>query len=435
MNQRLLFHRNRTFMYTGSLCFTGFILTYLLYLHPPLLLPESFWLSCPHTTSRGEVGYILALTFGDQGTGSFINLLSFVCFASKLGSVRIVEPFMVGSALGQNVSVNWTEETKFSDVFDLKSFNHFAMSRNYCPLVPYNIFLKDAPHNLLIAQYKCSGIKSCRACGHKDVIERGRIFSKMNGFEFVGHVCLDYGPKGRMSIAELENQLYTNYRKSEVVVMFIRFGGVYNGRFNQKKGYRLFLSQPACYRSEHFPKSIIRPSQLVSASANAYIRKYLDGKSYISVMIRIEMILRSRLKDREAPQLTEECLKCLYKKLTNLQVEVGIKNIFLALDVGKYGSDIFRNEHIMTPILPYFDAFVSQTIKKGMTLSDWDERFTNITDNQPPGFVAVIQKYIAARGDVLVLLGAESGFQTSTHELYDSLHKDRKVFKLNTCCG
>ena len=428
MNQKPLFHRYRTFVYIGSLCFTAFIFTYLFYLHPQP--PEPFLMSY---TPQGELGYILALTFGDQGTSAFINLLSFVCLASKMGSV-IVEPFMVGSDLGQNVGVNWTEETKFSNVFDLKSFNHFAMSRNYSPLVPYDVFLKDAPRNLLIAQYKCAGITSCRSCGHRDVIERGRIFSEMNGFEFVGHVCLDYGDKGHMSIAQLENQLYAKYRKSEVVIMFIRFGGVYKGKFYQKKGYRLFLNPPVCYRND-FPKSMIRPSQLVSASANAFIRKYLDGKSYISVMIRIQMILRSHVQDRQAPQLTEECLKCLYKKLKKLQVKVGIKNMFLALDVGKYGSNIFREKHIMTPILPYFDVFVSQTIKKGMTLSDWDERFTNITENQNPGYIAVIQKYIAARGDVLVLLGAESVFQASTHELYDFLHKNKKVFKLETCCG
>ena len=422
------------------LCFILLISTYYIYLYlvaSPLALPKPEPVPKPETVPdrpKSGDGYMFALTFGDQGTGSFINLVSFVCFASKLGSVRIVEPFMVTSSLGQNVSANWEKGTKFSDVFDIEKFNSFALSRHYSPLVPYKTFLEAAPHKLLVAQYNCSGLSSCRSCGHQDVVEKGRIFSKLNGFEFVGHVCLDYGPKGHMNIAELENQIYTNFKKAEVVVMFPRFGGVDNGRFSKKKGYRLFLSLPACSRNRGVPTSIIRPSPFVTASANSYIHKYLDGNHYISVMIRIELILRSHVHDTQAPKLTEKCLNRVYQRLKKLQAEVGIQDIFLALDVGKYGSDIFQNEHVMTPILPYFDIFVSQTIKKGMTLSEWDERFTNITENQTPGYIAVIQKYIAARGDVLVLLGAESAFQSSTRELYNSLHRKRKVIKLNTSC-
>ena len=387
----------------------------------------------PEHPKSGD-GYMFALTFGDQGTGSFINLASFLCLTSKLGSVRIVEPFMVTSVLGQNVSANWEEETKFSDIFDIEKFSSLALSRYYSPLVPYKIFLEDAPHKLLVAQYKCSGLNTCESCG-QDVVEKGRIFSKLNGFEFVGHVCLDYGPKGRMNITELENQIYTNFKKSEVVVMFPRFGGVDDGTFSQKLGYRLFLNLPVCSRHRGVPISFIRPSQFVTASANSYIHEYLDGKQYISVMVRMELILRSHVSDKQAPELTEKCLNRLYQRLNKLKAEVGIQDMFLALDVGKYGSDIFQEEHVMPPILPYFDIFVSQTIKKGMTLSEWDERFTNITENQNPGYIAVIQKYIAARGDVLVLLGAESAFQSSTRELYHSLHINGKVLKLNTSCG
>ena len=430
MDKKQPFHCHRTLVVL--LCSTLLISTYYIYLHPvdgPLALPKPE--QVPHPKS-GD-GYMFALSFSDQGTGSFINLASLLCFASTLGSVRIVEPFMVTSALGQNISANWEEETEFSDVFDVEKFNSFALSRNYSPLFPYETFLEDAPRKLLVAQYKCSGLKRCRSCGHQDVIEKGRLFSKLNGFDFVGHVCLDYGPKGHMNITELENQLYTDYKKSEVVVMFTLFGGVDNGRFSQKKGYRLFLSLPACSRNRGAPRSIIRPSQYVTASANSYIHKYLDGKQYISVMVRMELILRSHAHDKQAPKLTEKCLNHLYQRLNRLQAEVGIQDMFLALDVGKYGSGIFRKEHVMTPILPYFDILVSQTIKKGMTLSEWDERFTNITENQTPGYIAVI-KYIAARGDVLVLLGAESAFQSSTRELYHSLHINGKVIKLTTTC-
>ena len=53
--------------------------------------------------------------------------------------------------------------------------------------------------------------------------------------------------------------------------MFPRFGGVDDGRFSQKMGYRLFLSLLACSRNRGVPTSIIRPSQCVTDSANSYI--------------------------------------------------------------------------------------------------------------------------------------------------------------------
>ena len=55
----------------------------------------------------------------------------------------------------------------------------------------------------------------------------------------------------------------------------------------------------------------------------------------------------------------------------------------------------------MNPLLPSFNSFLSQTIKEEMTLSEWDDTFSNVSAKQDSGFVAVMQKVIAAKGDVL----------------------------------
>ena len=71
---------------------------------------------------------MFALEFSDQGTGSFVNMMSLMCFASQIGGVRVVEPFMVRSLLGLNVRANWTEEVKFRDVFDYDKAQKLAHS-------------------------------------------------------------------------------------------------------------------------------------------------------------------------------------------------------------------------------------------------------------------------------------------------------------------
>ena len=76
--------------------------------------------------NRSGLGYMLAVRFSDQGTGSFVNLLSFMCFASEVGGVGVVEPFMVGSKLGKNVSASWKDEVQFRDIFDKNLVQRFA---------------------------------------------------------------------------------------------------------------------------------------------------------------------------------------------------------------------------------------------------------------------------------------------------------------------
>ena len=373
---------------------------------------------------------MFALKFSDQGTGSFVNMMSFMCFASQIGGVRVVEPFMVRSLLGLNVRANWTEEVKFRDVFDYDKAQKLARQEHFGQLVPFDHFLRDSPRKLLVAQHKCT-ICAIR-CGHPDALEVGRTFSRLNGFEVVGQVCLDYETSGKTTLKEIERQLYRNFTKSEVVVMFLHFGGLEATKYDPKNVYRLYISLPSqCYRYHCSKLSYIRPSTLVKESAQRYIDRYLAGKNYVSVMIRLELLLRG---GKKLPDFTKNCLNQVHQKINEIRGKVGIGNLFMCLDVGKYGSEGMRYDSIMKPIVPLYDSFLSQTLEDGMTLSKLDTTFTNATPIDNPGFVAMMQKTIAARGDVLVLLGGNSNFHKSATELYKSLHEKQRIFKLGNSC-
>jgi hypothetical protein len=375
-------------------------------------------------------GYWLALHYSDQGTGAFVNLMSLLCLSSAVGGVRVVEPFIVGSNIGQNVSANWREEISFSDIFDSGNFHLFAKSRGYSSLVPYQTFLQDAHRKVLVAQYECRDLKRCRKCGHEHVLKQGRMFSKVNGFEMVGHVCLKYGASGTMSLAELNSQLYSRYNKSEVAVLFPLFAGV--SSFGAER-FRLWMDTPMCQRMKMWNSTLnIRPSKLVMTSADNYIHKYLMGSSYISVMVRFETVIWS--KTIMGP-IVKTCLDRLHKKLSKVKSQFGITNVALCLDVGHYGSLFFRhNKNVMNAILPYVNNFISRTIKEGMTLSDWDSKFTSTALRHNPAFVALMQKTIATRGDGLVLLGEGSQFQESTKSMFLVSHPEEKVIHLSNSC-
>ena len=93
-------------------------------------------------------------------------------------------------------------------------------------------------------------------------------------------------------MTDIVKQLYKEYSKSEVTVMFIRYGGVQRGTPDPERVYRFYLSVPdACYRNYAKILPVIRPSPTVLKRAAYYVRTYLRSKKYISVMIRIEKVL------------------------------------------------------------------------------------------------------------------------------------------------
>ena len=249
-------------------------------------------------------GYMFALGYHDQGTGSFVNLMSFRCFASLIKDVNIVEPFMAGSILGLNVSMrNWTEELTFSNIFDRKAAEKFARNKHFSKLVPFGEFLKDAPRKLLVAQHKCvpSPDPCLIPCGHPEALERGKIFARRYGFEVVGQICLNYDIiKANSTVTDIVKQLYKEYSKSEVTVMFIRYGGVQRGTPDPEQVHRFYLSVPdACYRNYAKTLPVIRPSPTVLKRAAYYVRTYLRSKKYISELKRF---LEQRDKKQNRPK-------------------------------------------------------------------------------------------------------------------------------------
>ena len=312
---------------------------------------------------RSGNGYMFALGYSDQGTGSFTNLMSFLCLAGKLGGIRIVEPFMVGSFLGMNVSKNWREEVKFGDLFDAGVANRYAKKNHFSELVPFEEFLEDAPHKLLVVQHRY--VPCHIPCGHPRALEKGRIFAQEHGFEAVGQVCLDYKENGKTQLGDIIKQIYNKYNKSELTVMFIRFGGLEGGGFSPNRVYRLFISgaPAACYRGRLNIFSVIRPSKLVRQSADIYVERFLQTK-YISVMIRIEMVLRTPQKEtEEARKRTETCLSNLAQRLDGIRSKTGIGKIFVCLDIGKYGSGLLRKKTVVDNLGPEFDWFLSRTVE------------------------------------------------------------------------
>ena len=386
--------------------------------------------------NSARLGYMFSLAFSDQATFATVVLRSLMCLATQLDGVRVVEPFLVDSYLGLNVSADWRGEPRFRDVFDISVWEKRISEKHYHQMVPFADFIEAAPRKVLIVQQPCSGIKWCLPCGHEDVLEKGRIFCRLNNFELVGHVCIKYNRKKYLTVNDIQRQIYSNYSKSEVVLLFHYYGGIRTGRYNAYYDHRLFVQETQCTIDvDNSDFSFLYPSQLVLSAADNYIQKYLNGSVYISVMVRMEMILKGakQTNAQGKKHFTEQCLNHILQKCERIKKETGITRVFLAHDIGTYGSDTFMSEDISQTT----EDFMSRYFHKHTTIAEWEDKFLSVSPSRVTGMVAMLQKTVAVRGEVLILAGSKSKsfYQLSCKYMFQKVYSKQNLYELDEHCS
>ena len=112
------------------------------------------------------------------------------------------------------------------------------------------------------------------------------------------------------------------------------------------------------------------------------------------------------------------------KKIPDIKLKFNIQTIFVCLDVGKYGSRFLT----VSKFTKYYNQFLSETLEPGMTVEKLDNTYSDVRLRENSGLVAALQRAIAARGEVLVLLSDKSNFHDSTENEYRSLDSKNQVF-------
>ena len=384
---------------------------------------------------RSKYGFFMAFSFSDQLTGSVYNLNSLMCLATKLGGIRIVEPFIVHAEFGLNASMDWTKEIRFRDVYDLDQWRQYVQKMHYPQFVPFDIFLKEAPRKVLLVE------TGFLPCGNRMLWNHCQVFCDINGFQLVGKVCLDYKNGNAYTLESLKQQIYSRYKPEEVVVIFDKYGGINRAERKGPEPYRIYAKFRECGRYGPY----VLPSKSVYFDASTYIKKYLNGSSsYITVMLRMEHILgRSGAfgmgHESKVAVVSKKCLANVLKRLREVQTKTGISTIYLACDVGVFGSGGLHKRPIMEKLLlQEIRKFIS-ILYSNTTLEEWEDNISSVGlgRSKNPGYIAMLQKLIAAKGDVLILAGSTSGsvFQHATKTLHNQIHKHPHVIELNIYCA
>ncbi len=109
-----------------------------------------------------------------------------------------------------------------------------------------------------------------------------------------------------------------------------------------------------------------------------------------------------------------------------------IPQVFLSIDIGKYGSDSFKKKNYFGH-LSDMEAFVEKL--QGMKLGEWETTFESVTHSKDSGYIAMLQLVLVTKADCIVFVGGGT-FQRHALHMYQELHpneSDRCVRIVEKC--
>lgn len=386
--------------------------------------PSNIEILIPTTTNSG---FVTSLEFWDQQTNSIQNILSLQAFAAWL-DVAVLEPFLVETKFGlplhdekafhPNGSVLYLT---FSDLYDLKRYNNDI--RSYLdkanPLTPWKTFFETAARDVVFINV--NGMSPL----YQKSAQLSKTLTKL-GFRIVReNIIILNGSTESISETDLKMQVYNDLQPSEVTVIF--------NVWNRQDFPYVFADH---YLDMVTRNSIIslKPSRRLHKDAMKYKLKHMRpvNDNYIGILVRAEWVMLIEGKLRK--DSLQSCLQKSLDRFREVTTAKGILNVFVGMDIGKYGSKTMEDlnvDHITSLGVNFLRSAYNNS---QMTLESWENTFTDISSSSVPGYIANLEKLIAAQGRCLMLIGYGS-FQSSALKMYVERHLDTCVLRTDMSCN
>ena len=379
-------------------------------------------------------GYILSLSYFDQLTGATRRLQNLQCWAAFL-NMSVVEPFLIYSRLGLDLgSLQRNDIVRFSDVYVLSEWNNWSREKHhYAPLAKWEEFLLNAPRTVVFVKLLYPThrpvsqqnnltlqpqVHECYSDLNTDDWNNLSTYLAKHDFVVSHAVCIDFSdPRhGIMTNSAFIHAVLQGYDRNNVTLIFSEWHGVSTtNRLIKVKGTNCPMRLDHTDLTEH-----VHHSQLISATAEEYIRRNMKSGPFVAVMVRSERALQKSVSEFPSMATCFEKIVATWRKVT---ISCRTNSTFLAVDIGKFGSQIQSS----LPIYEHFQSLFSTLYGGKVSLHSWEQSFIDICPILSPGIIAVVQKEIAARSICLIQAGG-GGFQSSTQGLYEKYHLHRKSY-------
>ena len=387
--------------------------------------------SCVNSYTQG---YLLAVDFNQQVTGSFIVFSQLSKIASLL-NLSIVEPYVIGTRL--RVPETHNDQTlALGALFDVESIQ--STLRSCCfinQLVPFKNITQKAYHNVIYVSFlpyktkysfppekimetdnRMADMRYYNALKHWVALISGKIPS----FNLSHHLMVDSRPRDPVYLSNITRVLGSIIREEvakhgPVTVVF----GLWRGLCNTGDSHYFYYIPDYLYACSI---STIDHSKAVIQAAKEFTQTRSKIRPVIGVHVRGERVLID-FKDNYKHCI--EQLKTLLLAITN-STKTTRHNVQVFHDLGNYGT---ASCHGYYSCRKSRTQFVSQIKQLGYPLVSFDPtKFNNFPHS--PAFAAAVEQEYLSRVDILVTVG-RGGFQQS---IVDRFVKHSGKENLNRIC-
>ena len=234
-----------------------------------------------------------------------------------------------------------------------------------------------------------------------------------------------------------QDLIYGGYKPNQSVVLLHHLGGLV-AKLNR---FRIALSGNTPCTRELLYNFLLENSPKIVNDSERYLNHYMAKVDYVSVMLRTELVLKYRksgagMLQEQKLSLIRKCVKGIVNQVRTMQRIHNTSRLFLSVDRQKHGTDAFRDTHSSRYMRK---DFVNSTMKilfrelkryrLVLSFEEWEASFDEVPSFPTPGYVALVQKNLAASGSYLVTAGGGI-FQKSAIELYKSMHNSKKKIVL-----
>ncbi len=384
------------------------------------------------TTYEHLVPMILALQYWEQFSNGLKNLFDLQCWAKSVDIAHVVEPSVHQNPSSGVFGFSTSPVTVLGDLLDLDHWNSIAVHQNYSLLVTMQYFLRYAVKDIVLVQLSNlkQPSKHCKPLVASFQNSEWYSFLKRNGFSIIKTVCIDFKelPGHSITHREFYQRIVSDLKVINVTIIFDFWSGIRND-----SGVRVALTDSKCsavlrpfMRDEfvlekpseinYFPGSIpvIKPSKKMLSYADKFLSAYLDGESYIAVMVRTEKLDASLLNPHD------ECVEQIISDWTGLTKDNNISRTFLFSDVGKHGSYNWKTN-------PRANNFISYLSKKLLVSNEVNSLLDDIIEKSEHVKVAFLQSILVTRASCVIMLGGGL-FQRQTLNRFAYYHSGHECY-------
>ena len=378
------------------------------------------------TASDMNPTFILTTRFGGQQGAGLFALVSQQCFISNLGiPAYIVEPFVNNSVL-YHTNLEGRNKLKFSDMFNLDTFNRESKKSGYGPVVRLEYFLNHVPDGAILVELRSGVKKSTKVFwdGYstpESPCYQGRKIYLMNNItvcvvrmvticcvKSVNLAALSH-PNTILTTQELHDGIFGNWRSRQMNVLFQHWTSWWHIPITCK----------------HSIEGKLYPNEQVRKYANKYRDTFLKSGKTVAFVLRFEHLIARNYN-------VDICLSKFRQARKNLKSTLTNASVFVAADLGRYqsgswgrtfslsGIDHKRGEQIKSTFMNALSDFIDSQWK----FDEWDNSFSQVTGGiEDAGYIATLQRTIASTADCLVFLTkGESKFQDMVIQEYINYH-------------